>query len=70
MKRCDRCGVVTDTFSYASEVLVLCARCPRQDACSEYQHAYRGTQVPGQWVCLTCGATLTSVAISTEKESR
>ena len=63
---CMRCGHLTTTRRYGSGLLALCDACPLAPVvCPEYQHEWRGSRTPGTWVCLTCGQTKTSQAIST-----
>ena len=64
MSSCARCHRVTDSLSVG--VLRLCSLCGLKPPCGEYQHDYGATATPGQWVCLRCGSTLASQALSTE----
>jgi ribosomal protein L37AE/L43A len=61
---CMRCSRLGPTRPAGSGLLHLCAACPLEPACGEYQHTYVGSAQPGLWVCLRCGSTLESVAIS------
>jgi hypothetical protein len=61
-----RCGKLGDTTVCGDGLLQLCSQCPVAAVqCQEFQHDYRGSTRVGTWVCLQCGATKSSQAIST-----
>src|SRR5437870_901449 len=58
---CHRCAALAPCTRRGP--LLLCARCPLQEDCGEFPHAYRPLPIPGEagvgGVCTTCGAVLT-----------
>ena len=68
MTTCMRCYTLGPTTRKGpSPHLLLCATCDVTAFCGEYHHQFQGSPIPGTWVCVDCGATLGSQALTTTR---